>query len=150
MCSCVMSLKLGTSLSINGSVDGLTDGVEVFSKLLIDLVEHTFADLDAVGHLENFVDAFNSKITSVVLLTTRGGVETALVKDNQVSFVLFKLVSEDSNALALEVHLFVVVEVDVTGLRQVNGVVENLLGCLHDLLLASGDLVIEVARGGGA
>lgn len=150
MSSCMMGLELCTSHGIDGAVDGLSNGVKVISKLLVDLVEHTFANLDAVSYFKNFVNTFDAQVTCVVLLTTRGRVEAALVKNNQVSLVIFELVSEDSNALTFEVHLFVVVKVYVASLRQVNRVVKNLLWRLHNLLLTSGDLVVEVTWGRGA
>ena len=142
----VMSLKLEATYWVNRAVHSLTNDVHIVIEWLIDLVEYTLANLEAINDVVDSVNTIDYQSTDIVGLTTGRRVECALVKDYQVAPVTFHLVGEYFNNFCLEVHLLVIFEVDVASLWQVNRVVENLLWCLHDLLLPRCDLVVEITR----
>ena len=108
-------------------------------------MKDALSDLDTVDDFEDDVDAFNRKSTNIVGLSTGRRIEAALVKDDQVSFVFFKLVREQLNNFTCEVHLISVVKVDASCLWQVQRAIQDLLRCLHDLLLTRSDLIVKVA-----
>ena len=142
----VMSLKLEATDWVNRAVHSLANDVHIVIEWLIDLVEDTLANLEAINDVVDSVNTIDYQSADIVGLTTGRRVECALVKDDQVALVTFHLVGEDFNDFSLEVHLLVIFEVDVASLWQVNRVVENLLWCLHDLLLPRCDLVVEITR----
>ena len=150
VCSGVMSLKLRTSRRVYGSIGCLANRFEVGWKLLVNLVEHALSNLNAVNNIVDLVNTLDSHSSCVILLTTRSWVEATLIENHQVTFVFFELIGKDLNDLSSEVHLVGVVEVDTFGLWQMESAVKNLLRGLHDFFLASGNLVIQVARGGSA
>ena len=145
MCSSMVSLQLETSFSINGSVNSSSNGLEVVGDLPVKFVKDTFTDLDAIDNVEDLIDAIDAKCSNVVGLASRCWIEATLIKDHQVSLVLFLDVCENSDALGGEVHRAIVIEVDTSCLGQVDRIVQNCLWFLHDLLLSCGDFVVEVA-----
>ena len=74
-------------------------------------MQYTLANLDAVDHIVNNINAFNGQSSNIVCLTTRCRVEAALIKNDQVSFVLLELIGKDLNNPSGEVHLMSVVKV---------------------------------------
>jgi len=60
VCSSVMSLKLRTPCRVYGSIGCLANSLEVGWKLLVNLVEHTLSDLNAVDNIEDLVNTIDS------------------------------------------------------------------------------------------
>jgi len=110
-------------------------------------VHHNLANLQGVHDLELCVDTFDLNNSSVVLLTSRSGIDAGLVENEEVllSFERLLYVGEDLDTLGLEVVVFMVLVVQVLGFGKVRGVVEDGLSLLSNLLLQLSDGVVEVA-----
>lgn len=68
MSSGMMGLELSASLSIDCTLDSLSNNFGAFGNLRLDLVEDAFADLQAVNNLVELT--LDGQSSSIVLLTT--------------------------------------------------------------------------------
>mmetsp|Transcript_400 Transcript_400/g.786 ORF Transcript_400/g.786 Transcript_400/m.786 type:complete len:656 (-) Transcript_400:41-2008(-) len=138
----VMSLKLPPSLEVDDDVDLLALAGEI--DFFVEDVENALSDLDGVDDIVDLLASLKLEHSIVVLLPSRGGVDSRSVEDDNVVLVLLKHVAENFYNLCIEVHDGVVLVVDVLGLGDVRGVVEDVLGGLGRALLPDRDLVVEV------
>ena len=146
MSSSVMGLQLVTSVGIDRARGSLSDNVNIIGNLKVDPVQHALANLDNISDVEDLIEALDRHGANIVHLAARGGIESALIKNDQVTLILLELISIDFQDIAREIHLVTIIEIEILGLWDVDGVVEDLLWCLHHLLLACRDLIVKVSR----
>jgi len=140
----MMSSQLLASGSIYANMHSLAlHGVPV-RYLSIQNVQNDLADLLCVDDLERFLDSLDLDLSGIMLLTSGSGVNGTLIKNHNVSLAVIKHISEHIDQLGFKVHQIVILVIQVVGLRQMHGAVEDSLRGLRDALLSLGDLVVEV------
>jgi hypothetical protein len=126
--------------NVNLAVYGQTNG-SLWVHGLVEVVKEALADLfdviDGVGLVSD------NQSAEIVHLPSGSGVEAAAIEDDDVgAFVLLLNVGEDSEHFGVELDQSVVLVVEVVGLWDVDGFVEDELGGFGNLFGTEGDFCV--------
>ena len=145
MSSSMMRHKLLSPILINLHINFLShEHLDISFKWSVKDMENTLTNLDGIDDLVSAGASLDLELGVVMLLSSGGWVNCRSVKDDDVWLVLLENVVEDSNYGGVELHEFVLLVVEVIGLFQVRGVIEDDFGLLGSSLLSQSDFIIQV------
>lgn len=122
MCTSVMVSQSAATFLVNFTSNFLTNIVRSQAReRLIENMEDTRSDFDAINNL--VVYTFDSKATSIVLLTSWGRIELGLIKNNDIESIILSFIGKNFNDLGGELQKFLIVIVDIHRLLEMWGVV---------------------------
>lgn len=145
MSTSMMSLKLGSSVHINLSLNLFSFNFKSLWNFTVKFMEYTSSYFDNVDNLE-FSKSLNLEWTCIVKLSSRSGIESRLVEDQQVSLVSLKNVCENIKNSSCEFWQLTISVVHIYCLRNVNGVVKNFSRCYSSFFLTESNFIVEVSR----
>ena len=111
MSASVMCTQLLSTLLVDAHVHCLAlEGLPV-GQLSVHDVQHYLSYLLGIHDLEGLLNSIYFDFSSIVLLTTRRGIDCALVKDHDVALAAVKNVGEHVHNFGIKVHQVVVLVV---------------------------------------
>ena len=113
----VMCSQLLSALLVDVHVHGLALEALPVGQLPVHDVQHHLAHLLCVHYLKGLLNSIDFDFSGIVLLTTRSGIDCALVKDHNVTLAAIKNVGEYIYNFGIEVHQVVVLVVKIISLR---------------------------------
>lgn len=149
-CSCVYdvgarveSSQCVSAFNVDLALNCLAD--DRLIDLVIKVMKEAFANFLHVIHL--VMPIGEEKAAQVMDLSSRGGIKSASIQDNNVLALLLLLnILKHSDDLALELGQTMILVVQIISFCVGYGIVEDLLGGLRYFFSSQGDLRVEIVR----